>query len=290
MSPSMSGSMPGGGADPLVPRLYTVVWTQPEIPETMSMGLLPVAGTERAEVPAFAAGQFHMIYVFGIGEIPISISSDPSAVNEPIIHTTRAAGAVSSAVCGLQKGDVVGVRGPFGSAWPLQQAEGRDVALVAGGIGLAPVRPAIYQLIRHRRRYGKIELLYGARTPDMLLYQNEIAAWQSAGIDVAITVDQAAPSWKGRVGVVTRLLPQTRYDPHTVIAMVCGPEIMMRFAALGLEQQGISADSIFVSMERNMQCAVGFCGHCQYSSYFVCKDGPVFAYPRVQQLLQEQEI
>jgi NAD(P)H-flavin reductase len=289
MSPAMSASEPSG-EDPMVPRLYTVVWTQPEIAETMSMGLLPLAGNESAEIPAFAAGQFNMIYVFGVGEIPISISSDPSAVRQPIIHTTRAAGAVSRAVCRLQKGDVVGVRGPFGSAWPLEQAEGRDVALVAGGIGLAPLRPAIYRLIKNRRRYGRIELLYGTRTPEILLYQSEIATWQSAGIDVAITVDQATPSWKGRVGVVTRLLPQTRYDPDTVIAMVCGPEVMMRFAALGLEQQGIAADRIYVSLERNMQCAVGFCGHCQYSSYFVCKDGPVFPYPQVQQLLQEQEI
>ncbi|MGO8949691.1 MAG: FAD/NAD(P)-binding protein [Ktedonobacterales bacterium] len=272
-------------ADPMVPRIYSVQRTEEEIPETVSMELRPVAG----ELPSFVAGQFNMIYVFGVGEIPLSISSDP-AQSEFLIHTTRAVGVVSRAVCELQKGDLVGVRGPFGTGWPLELAEGHDVALLAGGIGLAPLRAAIYHLIAHRQRYGKVELLYGARTPDILLFQSEIAAWQHAGIDVAITVDQATASWNGRVGVVTRLLPQTTYDPKSVIAMVCGPEIMMRFAALGLEQQGVAPDHIFVSMERNMQCAIGFCGHCQYSSFFICKDGPVFPYQRVQQLLEEREI
>ncbi len=271
--------------DPLVPRQYSVLSTHEEIPETTSMRIRPLTG----EIPSFVAGQFNMVYVFGVGEIPISISSDPA---EPgfVIHTTRAVGAVSRAVCELHEGDVVGVRGPFGTGWPLELAYGHDVALLAGGIGLAPLRPAIYHLIAHRQRYGKVELLYGARTPEILLFQSEIAAWRNAGIDVAVTVDQAEPSWSGRVGVVTKLLPQTSYDPATVIAMVCGPEIMMRFAALGLEQQGVAEDRIFVSMERNMQCAVGLCGHCQYSSFFICKDGPVFPYQRVQTLLKEREI
>ncbi len=271
--------------DPMVPRLYSVVSTNLEIPDTTSMRLRPLTG----EIDAFLPGQFNMVYVFGVGEIPISISSDPAETGF-LIHTTRAVGTVSRAVCELQAGDIVGVRGPFGSGWPLDLARGHDLALLAGGIGLAPLRPAIYSVIMQREQYGKVELLYGARSPDILMYQDEISAWRDAGIDVALTVDQADASWRGRIGVVTKLLPQTTYDPAQVIALVCGPEVMMRFAALGLEQQGVPDGHIFVSMERNMQCAVGLCGHCQYSSYFVCKDGPVFPYHQVQHLLNEREI
>jgi NAD(P)H-flavin reductase len=272
--------------DPMVPETYYVLRTRLEIPQTTTMELLPVA----AGISSFAAGQFNMVYVFGVGEIPISISGDPGQHGALIIHTTRAVGAVSRAISALKEGDVVGVRGPFGSAWPLNLAEGHDVVLVAGGIGLAPLRPAIYHLITHRQHYGKVTLLYGARLPEDLLFQGEIASWQQGGIDVAITVDQATPSWPGRVGVVTKLLAQANFDPATAVAMVCGPEIMMRFTALGLEQQGITAERIFVSLERNMQCAIGLCGHCQYSSFFICKDGPIFPYQQVQHLLQEREI
>jgi NAD(P)H-flavin reductase len=210
--------------------------------------------------------------------------------NTALRHTTRAVGGVSHAICALAVGDIVGLRGPFGTAWPLEHDVGRDVVLVAGGIGLAPLRPAVYQIMAHRARYGRVTLLYGARMPGDLLFQSEIATWRQAGIAVAITVDQAAPTWQGHVGVVTKLLPLARFDPASALALICGPEIMMRFTALGLEQHGVATERIFVSLERNMQCAIGWCGHCQYSSLFVCKDGPVFPYPRVRHLLQEREI
>jgi NAD(P)H-flavin reductase len=273
----------------MVPHLYTVQSTRAEIPLTTTMELQPASGSG---IAAYAAGQFNMIYVFGVGEIPISISGDPCRTEEPrtLVHTTRAVGAVSRAITSLKPGEVVGVRGPFGTAWPLGPAEGHDVVLVAGGIGLAPLRPAVLDILAHRQRYGKVALLYGSRQPDDLLFQSEIVSWQQGGIEVVLTVDQATPSWQGHVGVVTRLLTRASYDPATAIAMVCGPEIMMRFTALGLEQQGVGAERIFVSLERNMQCAIGFCGHCQYSSFFICKDGPVFPYERVHQLLQEREI
>jgi NAD(P)H-flavin reductase len=275
--------------DPMVPGLYTVLGTRAEIPLTVTMELVPAS---EGSMSSFAAGQFNMIYVFGVGEIPISISGDPCRTEEPrtLVHTTRAVGAVSRAITALKPGETVGVRGPFGTAWPLEPAEGHDVVLVAGGIGLAPLRPAVYHLLAHRERYGRVALLYGAREEEDLLFQSEIASWQQGGIEVLLTVDQGSPSWQGHVGVVTRLLTHARYDPATALAMVCGPEIMMRFAARGLEQQGIGADRIFVSLERNMQCAIGLCGHCQYSSFFVCKDGPVLPYQRVRQLLQEREI
>ena len=279
-------ALPG---DPMVPYLYTVLGTRVEIPLTTTMELQPSKG---GGISSFAAGQFNMIYVFGVGEIPISISGDPSRTGEPrtLLHTTRAVGAVSQAITALKAGETVGVRGPFGTSWPLEPAEGHDVVLVAGGIGMAPLRSAVYHILAHRERYRRVALLYGARLPDDLLFQGEIASWQQGGIEVVLTVDQGTPSWQGHVGVVTRLLTRASYDPATVIAMVCGPEIMMRFTALGLEQQGVGTDRIFVSLERNMQCAVGFCGHCQYSSFFICKDGPIFPYERVYQLLQEREI
>ena len=275
--------------DPMVPHLYTVQRTRAEIPLTATMELAPASGSG---IAAFAAGQFNMIYVFGVGEIPISISGDPSRIEEPrtLVHTTRAVGAVSRAITALKVGEMVGVRGPFGTSWPLEPAEGHDMVLVAGGIGLAPLRPAVYHILAHRERYGRVALLYGAREEEDLLFQNELGSWQQGGVEVVLTVDQATPSWHGHVGVVTRLLARADFDPATAIAMICGPEIMMRFTALGLEQQGVSMDRIFVSLERNMQCAIGFCGHCQYSSYFICKDGPVFLYQHVHQLLQEREI
>jgi NAD(P)H-flavin reductase len=275
--------------DPMVPHLYAVQRTRAEIPLTATMELQPVSGSG---IAGFAAGQFNMIYVFGVGEIPISISGDPCRTEElrTLVHTTRAVGAVSRAITALKAGEMVGVRGPFGTAWPLEQAEAHDVVLVAGGIGLAPLRPAVYYILAHREHYGRVALLYGAREEEDLLFQYEIVSWQEGGIEVVLTVDQATPSWQGHVGVVTRLLARASYDPATAIAMICGPEIMMRFTALGLEQQGVGAERIFVSLERNMQCAIGFCGHCQYSSFFVCKDGPIFPYERVQHLLQEREI
>jgi NAD(P)H-flavin reductase len=271
--------------DPMLPRLFRVQRVQPEIPLTTTIDLVPVSG----EIPPFAAGQFNMIYAFGTGEIPLSISGDPGD-GTLLRHTTRAVGGTSRAICALTVGDIVGVRGPFGTAWPLAHAVGRDVVLVAGGIGLAPLRPVLYHIVAQRTRYRRVSLLYGARTPGDLLFQSEIATWQRAGIEVAITVDQATTSWQGHIGVVTKLLPLARFDPATAVALICGPEIMMRFAALGCEQHGIAPEQTFVSLERNMQCAIGLCGHCQYSAWFVCKDGPVFPYQRVKGLLQEHEI
>jgi NAD(P)H-flavin reductase len=234
--------------DPMVPHLYTVQRTRAEIPLTSTMELQPASGNA---IAGFAAGQFNMVYVFGVGEIPISISGDPCRTEEPqtLVHTTRAVGAVSRAITALKAGDMVGVRGPFGTAWPLEQSEGHDVVLVAGGIGLAPLRPTVYHILAHRERYSRVALLYGARQEEDLLFQYEIASWEQGGIDVAVTVDQATPSWHGHVGVVTRLLARGGYNPATAIAMICGPEIMMRFTALGLEQQGIGVDRIYVSSE-----------------------------------------
>ena len=273
--------------DPMLPQVYRVQRVRREMPDTFTLELEPADGSD---IPPFATGQFNMLYIFGVGEIPISISGDP-AKRKPLIHTTRAVGTVSRAMRELKPDDVIGVRGPFGSHWPIEKAIGKDVLIVAGGIGLAPLRSAMYQIIAHREKYGKVVLLYGARTPSDILYRRELENWRAHfDLEVYVTVDRATGSWRGSVGVVTRLVPRAPFDPLNTLAMVCGPEVMMRYTALELERRGVPVENIYISMERNMKCAVGLCGHCQFGPHFVCKDGPVFQYSHVQDLLVKGEI
>ena len=273
--------------DPMVPRPYRVQRVRHEIRDTFTLELEPEDGSD---IPPFASGQFNMLYTFGVGEIPISISGDP-AHPRPLLHTIRAAGTVSRAMQHLKRGDMLGVRGPFGSHWPIERAEGKDVVIAAGGIGLAPLRSTMYQLIARRERFGRVILLYGARTPEDLLYRRELEHWRARfDLDVFVTVDRATSKWRGSVGVVTKLIPRAPFGPGKTMAFLCGPEIMMRFTAVGLLAHGVGAEQIYVSLERNMKCAVGFCGHCQYRPYFVCRDGPVFLYSHIQHLLTKEEI
>ncbi|MCG8423473.1 MAG: FAD/NAD(P)-binding protein [Proteobacteria bacterium] len=276
-----------GVADPMMPRPFRITRKVKETHDTVTFDLVPADG---GTIAGFAPGQFNMLYAFGIGEVPISISGDP-ANPEVLIHTLRAVGAVTRALCDARRGDIVGVRGPFGTAWPAEQARGDDIVLIAGGIGLAPLRPAFYRFLTDRRTYGRISLIYGARTPAELLYRRELEHWRGQfGLDVEVTVDHAAADWYGPVGVVTRLLSRVRFDPIDTTALLCGPEVMMRFAIRDLTRLGVADDHIFLSMERNMKCAIGFCGHCQFGPAFVCKDGPVFSYRDVARLLAVAEI
>lgn len=254
-------------AGPLTPRPARVLARHRETRETVTLTLEPSG-------EPWVAGQFDMLYAFGVGEVAISISGDPGRCDR-LTHTIRPVGAVSSALCRLRPGEWVGVRGPFGSAWPLAEARGRDVLVVAGGVGMAPLRPVVYELLRHRRQYGRVALLYGARTPGDLLFRSELERW-SRRIDVLLTVDAAAPGWSGDVGVVTPLLRRTAFDPAAALAMVCGPEVMMRFALAELRRLGMPDTAVWLSMERNMHCGVGLCGHCQLGPVLVCRDGPVF--------------
>lgn len=273
--------------DPMLPALYRVLRIHHEIPDTFTMELEPCDG---GAVPSFACGQFNMLYVYGVGEIPISISGNPALVN-PLVHTTRAVGVVSRAMRELKPGDMLGVRGPFGSSWPVELAEGKDVVVVAGGIGLAPLRSVMYTVMANRERFGRVALLYGARTPADILYRRELERWRAHfDLEVFVTVDRATGAWRGSVGVVTKLIPQASFDPQNTIAFVCGPEIMMRFTAAELQKRGVAPDRLYVSMERNMKCAVGLCGHCQFGPRFVCKDGPVFQYSDVRDWLLKGEI
>jgi NAD(P)H-flavin reductase len=270
----------------MVPRPFRVEKVVRDISDTFTLHLRPEEG--RRAFP-FAAGQFNMLYQFGVGEVPISISGDPGEPDR-LIHTIRSVGTVTAGMAALKKGDVVGVRGPFGSAWPVEQAEGSDVLIIAGGIGLAPLRPVIYHVIANRGKFGRLRILYGARTPRDILFRGQLERWSSR-LDtfVDVTVDRASGDWHGNVGVVTRLIGHGGFDPDNTVAMVCGPEIMIRFTLQALADRGVGNNRIYVSMERNMKCAVGFCGHCQYGGNFVCRDGPVFRFDRIEDIFALRE-
>jgi len=230
---------------------------------------------------AFSPGQFNILSVPGYGEAAISISSNFEC-NETIGHTIRLTGNVTNAIARLKVGDVVGVRGPFGSSWPIKECSGKDIFIAAGGIGLPPMRPVIYYIMKNRADYGDVVVLYGARTPQDLQFKDEYDIWREAGIDVMITVDRADERWEGTVGVVPLLFYRLRMDAYNSVAFTCGPEIMMRFVVYEALARRLSIENIFVSFERNMKCGFGFCGHCQLGPYFVCKDGPVFSYQQLQ--------
>ncbi|WP_440940917.1 FAD/NAD(P)-binding protein [Immundisolibacter sp.] len=236
-----------------------------------------------------APGQFNMVYAYGIGEVPISIAGVDG--DGALQHTIRAVGSVTRALAGLAAGTVIGLRGPYGSAWPLEAAAGGDLVIVAGGLGLAPLRQAIVQVLAQRERYGRVCILYGTRTPADVLYGGELAAWAAhRDVEFAITVDRASAGWGGEVGVVTRLVARAGFDPERTTALVCGPEIMMRFTAEALLRRGVAPAAIHVSLERNMKCAVGYCGHCQLGPHFICRDGPVLPWPRLAGLLEVPEL
>ena len=233
-------------------------------------------------------GQFNMLYAFGKGEVPISVSA---AGKGRITHTVRDVGLVTSALTSVAPGSAIGIRGPFGQGWPVGGLRGKDVLVVAGGLGLAPLRPALHALLERRTEYGRLVLLYGARTPSDLLFTRELERWRGRfDFDVEVTVDRGEDGWRGNVGVVTRLFDRTRFDPAHTVALMCGPEIMMRFTLRELEKAGVADERVYLSMERNMRCGIGLCGHCQLGSRFVCLDGPVFRYDEVRPLLGIQEL
>lgn len=269
----------------MTPVPYRVVERRQETGDTWTLTLAPLDEPVRP-----APGQFVMLYAFGVGEVPISTSGGPDPEGR-LTHTIRAVGAVSSALCAAGEGAVLGVRGPFGTTWPLAEALGRDLVVVAGGIGLAPLRPAFRAALAAREGLGSLSLLIGARTPDDLLYPDEVASWRShLDTEVLVTVDAATPAWRGRVGLVTTLVPAAPFDPATAVAFACGPEVMMTFVARALIERGVARDRIWISTERNMRCGLGHCGHCQLGPVLICRDGPVFRYDRVEPLLGVREL
>lgn len=273
--------------NPMVPRPFRVERVWWENADTFSFELAP--GDGKPSNP-FLPGQFNMLYAFGVGEVAVSISGDPNR-SAIVLHTTRVVGAVTNALGLVKPGESIGVRGPFGTEWPISNAKGKDVLFVAGGVGMAPLRPAIYHVLSHRSEYGKVAVYYGARTPEDLLFTKEMSRWRAHfDVDVEMTVNAATPEWTGHVGFVTTLLPRFGSAVGGAVAFTCGPEVMMRSVAQELAKNGVSNDNIFVSMERNMKCAVGLCGHCQFGSEFICKDGPVFKFSRVRERMFLPEV
>lgn len=273
--------------DPMTPTPVMVrkaLWENDDT-FTLSLDCSPLGERYR-----FLPGQFNMVYVYGVGEAAISISSDPARTGT-LDHTIHRVGLVTTALAQKKRGDLIGIRGPYGSSWPLEVARGRDVCIASGGIGLAPLRPVIYGLLKNRDAYGRVIVLYGGRSPLDLLYRVELEKWANDfGVEVLVTVDRGDSSWKGHIGVVTSLFQYIKLDARETIAYVCGPEIMMKYTIDELERRGVPPAQMYLSMERNMKCAVGFCGHCQYGPTFICKDGPVYPVTRVRPLLDRKEL
>lgn len=276
----------GAAADPFLPRPFVVRRHRQDTRDTYTLVLEPSDGLPME----FAAGQFTMMHAFGAGEAPISISGDP-AQPERLEHTIRNVGAVTRALVHAERGTELGIRGPFGTGWEVSAGRGGDVVFVAGGIGLAPLRPAILELCAERAEYGRVLLLYGARTPEDILFGDDLQRWGAEShIDVQVTVDNGQHAWRGRVGLVTQLIARGGFDASNTLALVCGPEVMMRYAAAALAERGVPRPRLRLSMERNMKCGVGLCGHCQLREHFLCVDGPVLGYDVLEPLMARSEV
>ena len=229
----------------------------------------------------FQAGQFNMLYAFGVGEVAISIVSDPDEP-EYLDHTIRIVGRTTQVLGKMTVGDGIGIRGPFGVGWPMEEAKGKDVLVITGGLGCAPVIGAIEYMFRRRSQYGKIQILHGVKTPHDLLYRERFEEWRThEQTEVFLTSDEPGKTWHDHVGVVTELFDRVHIDPERALVMMCGPEIMMRVSRRMLTQHGLRQDQMYVSLERHMECGIGLCGHCQLGPYFLCKDGPVMRFDRV---------
>jgi NAD(P)H-flavin reductase len=270
----------------MVPVPYRVTGRTVETRDSVTLRLEPAG---RA-LPGFQPGQFSMLYRHGVGEIAISVSGDPAA-GGVLTHTIRDVGAVSRALHQAGIGEIIGVRGPFGTSWGLDTATGHDLFIVAGGVGLAPLRPALLGALARREAYGRIVLIAGARSPAEFLFRGQLEDWSAtAGLEVGLTIDAPANGWSGPVGFVTEPLARLPLDPQRTIAFVCGPEPMIRFSANVLLGKGLAASAIRISVERNMKCGIGLCGHCQLGPLLVCRDGPVIDYEQARPLLAIREL
>lgn len=273
--------------DPMIPRPFRVIDRYKETPDVWTLGLAPDDGQACIR---FEPAQIGMIGLPGVGEVPVSFSNDASDP-ERVAMTIRAAGAVTQRLVDLQPGDVVGLRGPFGVPWPLRELAGRQVLVIAGGLGLAPLRSLMVKAVEERDRLESLTLIYGARDRYEFLFRRDVEEWAARnGIDVLMTVDHPDERWTGNVGVVTTLLDQAVNDPSKTVAFMCGPDVMLSAVSTSLTSRQVPAKQIWVTMERNMKCAIGLCGHCQFGPLFLCKDGPVFRYDRIARLFSVPEV
>ena len=273
-------------APPMWPAGYVVGARKVESSDTVTLLLRPAGDPIAPPLP----GQFTMLYAFGVGEVPVSVSG--IGQDQVLVQTIRAVGAVTRALCAAEPGDMIGVRGPFGTDWQVSTAAGTDLLVVAGGIGLAPLRPVMLAALAARDRgvRGRVVLLVGARSPGELLFPRELETWSRRGADVRVIVDHGDEGWDGRVGLVTALIQDAVADPARTTAFVCGPEIMMRLSAQALADAGVPARDIRVSLERNMRCGAALCGHCQLGPLLLCRDGPVVSYAEAAPLLAIREL
>jgi NAD(P)H-flavin reductase len=287
MSPNGAAVAAQAAADPMVTHpvmIRKLIWENDDT-FTLTLDLGDALPDYR-----FLPGQFNMVYLYGTGEVAISISSDP-AKTATLDHTIHRVGTVTTALAQRKRGDVIGLRGPFGSSWPVEAGKGKDVCIVTGGIGLAPLRPLIYTILHNRDAYGRVIVMYGGRSPLDLLYRVELEKWgNDHRVETLVTVDRGDSSWKGNIGVVTSLFTYIKLDARNTVAYVCGPEVMMKYTVAELEHRGIPSEQVYLSMERNMKCAVGFCGHCQFGPTFICKEGPVYPLPKIRHLLDRKEL
>lgn len=271
----------------MAPVAYRVRSRVVENADSVTLCLDPVDAVLTSPAP----GEFMMLHAFGIGEIAISVSGDPSVADGSITHTIRAVGAVSAALCAAEPGATIGVRGPFGTAWGLEQAVGRDLVIVAGGVGLAPLRPIVLGALAERERFGRVVLIAGARNTRDFLYAAELAAWQDdPRLEVHLTVDVPIQGWPGEIGFVTAPLLSLSLQPERTTAFICGPEAMMGSSAEVLIAKKLAPQNVRVSLERNMQCGIGWCGHCQLGPLLLCRDGPVVGYDVARPLLEVAEL
>jgi anaerobic sulfite reductase subunit B len=266
------------------PSRYVVAARRAETYDTVTLLLRPADDPIEPPRP----GQFTMLYAYGVGEVPVSVSG--IGRGRMLVQTIRAVGAVTRALCAAAPGDMIGVRGPFGTGWQPHAADGRDVLVVAGGIGLAPLRPVVLAALAERARYDRVTLLIGARSPDDLVFTRELETWRSRDADVRVTVDHGAAGWAGQVGLVTKLIDGAIEDPADTVAFLCGPEIMIRLCAEALVNRGVAAADIQVSLERNMRCGAALCGHCQLGPLLLCRDGPVVSYAAAAPLVARKEL
>jgi NAD(P)H-flavin reductase len=265
-------------SSPYVPGKATIKKIT-QLTETEKLFLLSL---DSGQSLGHAPGQFVEVSLFGIGEGPISISSPPAKDNTFELGV-RAAGNLTRALHGLKAGDAIGVRGPFGHGFPVETLMGKDLLFVAGGIGLVPLRSLIKYSLEHRDAFGRIIILFGSRSPKERLFTDELAAWsKQKDVEFLETVDRSEEGWTGNVGVITTLFKKITIDPRKTAVMIVGPPVMYKYALLEVKEKEVPRQNIFLSLERRMKCGLGKCGHCQINNYYVCQEGPVFAYPQIE--------